>query len=63
MLFDRIPVSRVYLLHPLLVPFVRLLIFYNLRVLKRKSIASPFTRKLIRLYQGHRLYFRESKKK
>ena len=60
MLFERSPVSRVYVINPLLLPFVRLIIFYNLRLLGRKSIRSPFTRKLIRIYQGHRLYFREN---
>lgn len=61
MLFERIPVSRVYILHPVLLPLVKLIIFYNLHVLKRKSIKNSFTRKVIRLYQGHRMLFREGK--
>jgi hypothetical protein len=60
MLFDKVPVSRVYILNPLLLPFVKLVIFYNLHFLKRRSIKNAFTRNMIRLYQGHRLFFRDS---
>jgi hypothetical protein len=58
MLFDKVPVSRVYVVNPFLLPFMRLLIFYNIHLLKRKSIRSPMIRKMIRIYQGHRLYYR-----
>jgi len=61
MLFERIPGSRVYILHPLLLPLIKLIIFYNLHLLKRKSIKNSFTRKVIRLYQGYRMFFREGK--
>jgi hypothetical protein len=60
MLFERIPVSRIYVIHPFLIPFIAFIIFMNLRLLGRKSIKNPFTRKLIRLYQGHRLIAREN---
>jgi hypothetical protein len=60
MLFDRIPVTRVYILNPLLLPFVKFIIFLYMHLLKRKSIKNSFTRKLVRLYQGHRLLFREA---
>jgi len=59
MLFDRVPVSRVYIINPLLLPFIKFIIFYNIHLLRRKSIQNTFTRKIIRLYQGHRLFFRE----
>ena len=60
MLFEQSPVLRVFTINPLHLPFVRLIIFYNLYLMGRKSIISPFIRKLIRIYQGHRLYFREN---
>jgi hypothetical protein len=59
MLFERIPVSRVYILNPLLLPFVKFIIFCYVRLLRRKSIKNTFIRKLIRLYQGNRLFYRE----
>ena len=60
MLFERNPVSRVYVIHPFLLPFVRLIIFYHLHLMGRKNVKSLFVRKLIRLYQGHRLYYRDN---
>jgi hypothetical protein len=59
MLFERIPVSRVYILNPFLLPFVKFIIFFYVHLPGRKSIKNSFIRKLIRLYQGHRLYYRE----
>jgi hypothetical protein len=61
MLFERIPVSRVYIINPLLLPFIKLAIFFYMHVLQRKNFKSDFPRQLIRLYQGHRLCFRECK--
>jgi hypothetical protein len=58
MLFEAVPVSRVYILHPFLVPFIRFIIFFFIYFLRKKGIRKPFARKLIRLYQGHRLRFR-----
>jgi hypothetical protein len=59
MLFEPVPVSRVYILHPFLVPFIRFIIFLDIHLFRKRGIRNPFTRKLIRLYQGHRLPFRE----
>jgi hypothetical protein len=59
MLFERIPVSRVYILNPFLLPFVKFIIFFYVHLPGRKSIKNTFIRKLIRLYQGHRLFYRE----
>jgi hypothetical protein len=59
MLFERIPVSRAYIIHPVLLLFIRLVIFYYINILEYRNVRNSFTRKLIRLYQGYRLYFRE----
>lgn len=59
MLFERIPVSRIYLINPLILPLIKFMMFYIIQVLKRRSIRSSLLQKMIRLYQGHRLYFRE----
>ncbi len=58
MLFDPIPVSRVYILNPLLLPFIKLAIFFNLHLLGKKNFKNPLARKIIRIYQGYRLSFR-----
>lgn len=59
MLFNRVPVSRVYLLNPMLIPFVRLFIFITIGLLGRKNIRNDLGRKIIHLYQGHRMLFRD----
>ena len=59
MLFEPVPVSRVYILHPFLVPFFKFIIFFYIHLLRKRNIHNPFARKLVRMYQGHRLPFRE----
>jgi hypothetical protein len=59
MLFSRVPVSRAYLLNPMLVPFVRLFIYFNIGVLRKRNVKNDLTRKIIHLYQGHRMLFRD----
>lgn len=59
MLFKRVPTTRVYLINPILLLPIKLIIFYNICLLKRKSIRNSFTRKSINLYQGHRLLSKE----
>jgi hypothetical protein len=62
MLFKRIPVTRLYLINPLLIPWIKVYLFVILNLLHKKNVHNPFTRKLIRLYQGHRLYYKVLKR-
>jgi hypothetical protein len=62
MLFKRIPTTRVYILNPLVLPFVKLMLFFYTKVLKHKSIKNPFIRKMVSLYQGSRIRGIKSKK-
>jgi hypothetical protein len=55
MLFKRIAITRASLLNPLLVPFVKLIVFVNISVLRRKSIRNRIIRNIVFVYQGHRL--------
>ena len=62
MMFSKIPASRGYIIHPLLLLMFKLIIFWNIRILKQKVIRSPFTTIVIRLYQGSRLLEKELQK-
>jgi hypothetical protein len=55
MQFKQIPLSRGYIIHPLLLFIFKIIIFYNIRLLKRKNVKNPITQTIIRLYQGSRL--------
>jgi hypothetical protein len=55
MRFERVPITRAYILHPVLVAFIVPLIVFYIRVLKKRNINNPFVRKIISLYQGHRM--------
>jgi len=59
MLFESKPASRVFIVNPILLLIFRLIVFFNIRVLKRRSIKNEFTRKIIRIYQGNRLLNKE----
>lgn len=59
MLFQRSPITRVYIIHPLILPFVRFVAFWYIKVLRSKTIHSSFFRELIHIYHGHRLLKRE----
>jgi len=59
LLFEKIPATRIYIINPLLIPFVRVIIYTTLHFIKRKTIRNTFLRDLIRLYQGHRLLYNE----
>ncbi len=63
MLFEKIPVTRLFLLHPLLIPFIRFYLFCTIHIMNKKIVHHNFTRKLIKLYQGHRLFFKVMKRK
>jgi hypothetical protein len=55
MLFEAVPASRVFIVNPVLLFFFWMIISFNIKVLKRKSIKNELTRKIIRIYQGNRL--------
>lgn len=59
MLFKKIPVTRVYIIHPLLLPYYRFIIFIQVRLLRRKRFNSPYLRRLFRTYYGHKLLSQE----
>ena len=56
MLFKPIPVTRVYVINPIVLLFFKLIIILNIRILGRKNIHNAFTRKIIQLYQGYRIF-------
>ncbi len=60
MLFEPLPATRMYIINPLLLPFFKLIIYINVHLFKRKSIKSSFVRRVIRLYQGNRIFIKES---
>ena len=55
MLFERKPATRAFVINPLLMPFLKGIVFLYIRVLKYKNIKNPFIRKVIQLYQGTRI--------
>ena len=61
MLFEKVPTSRVYIINPLLLLIIKLIIYFNINLLKRKRIKNPFVTKIIRLYQGYRILTRKPK--
>jgi hypothetical protein len=58
MRFNRVPITRVYILHPFLVAICKPILFYYLSVLGKKTIRSRWVRKIITLYQGNRLVYK-----
>lgn len=58
MLFEKIPATRLYLINPLIIPWIKVYLYFILHLLHKKNVHNRFTRKLIRLYQGHRLYYK-----
>ncbi|HOW08719.1 MAG TPA: hypothetical protein PLX08_02850 [Bacteroidales bacterium] len=59
MLFEASPASRAFIVNPILLFLFRFIVFFNIRVLKRRSIKNELTRKIIRIYQGNRLWNKE----
>ena len=55
MLFIKTPATRVYVINPILLLFFSMVIFVNIRILKKKNIKNPFIRSIVRLYQGNRI--------
>jgi hypothetical protein len=53
MLYERIPASRVYIIHPLILKFIQLLICFNIHFLKKFYLKGFYFRTLVHLYKGH----------
>jgi hypothetical protein len=62
MLFKRVPATRLLLINPLLLPFIKLIVFVNIVLLKHHNVKNSGTRQAILLYQGHRLLTKECRK-
>jgi hypothetical protein len=58
MLFKQIPVSRVYIINPMLLLLFSTIIFIIIQVFKLKNVRNHFLRSVIYLYQGNRLLTR-----
>lgn len=58
MLFQREYMTRVFVYNPLILPFIKLSVFFTLSILKRRSIKNKFLRTVIHIYYGHRLFER-----
>jgi hypothetical protein len=58
MLFKRIPATRVYVVNPVLLPFLKLIIFFFITILKQKKIKNSLVQKMVRLIQGNRIIYK-----
>ncbi len=58
MRFDRVPITRVYIINPILLVILKTVVGFNISILKKKNISNPLVKKMITLYQGHRLLVR-----
>lgn len=52
--FERVPITRVYVLHPVLVILLKPIVFYVLSLKKKRTVRTPFMQKAVDLYYGHR---------
>lgn len=55
MRFDRIPITRVYIINPIFLAVIKLIIGFYIHILGKKNIRNPIVRKMINLYQGNRI--------
>jgi hypothetical protein len=55
MLFKRVPATRVYVINPVLLPFLKLIIFFCISIFKQKNIKNSLVQKMVRLLQGNRI--------
>jgi len=62
MLFKPVPATRVFVINPVVLIVFKLIILFNIKVLKQRRVTSPFTKKIIMLYQGHRILADELKR-
>jgi hypothetical protein len=56
--FERVPVTRIYILHPVLLIVLKPVVFYFIRIKKLHNIKNPNIRKIVDLYYGHRILTR-----
>lgn len=56
--FERVPITRVYVLHPVLVVLLKPIVFYVLSLKKKRTLRTPFLQKAVDLYYGHRMLCR-----
>jgi hypothetical protein len=55
MLFNKIPVTRVYIINPLLMPYYKIVVFLYIVILKRRHIDKDHLRRIVRIYHGNRI--------
>ncbi len=55
MLFQREYIARVFVINPLILPYFKLIVFFYLSVLKKRSIKNQLTREIIHIYYGYRI--------
>jgi len=55
MLFHRVPTTRVYVINPILLFFLKMVLFYHFGILKQKNSTNRIVRKIVSLVQGSRI--------
>lgn len=55
MLFERIPATRVFIINPFFLSYIRLFLFIYIKILNKKSIKNSFIRYAVIIYQGQRI--------
>ncbi len=55
MRFDRVPINRVYIIHPVLLILLKLVVYYYVHILGKRNTSNQWIRRVITLYQGHRV--------
>ena len=54
MRFVRVPITRVYVIHPLLIAVFKPLIYFYVSVLGKRTVHNQWLRQIVTLYQGYR---------
>jgi hypothetical protein len=54
MLFNIVPLSRGYIINPVLLALIKFLVFVTIKIFNKKHIKYRWLRHIIWLYQGHR---------
>ncbi len=55
MRFDRVPITRVYILNPILLILIKSIVTFYISILGKRSFKNTMLRKVVDLYQGHRI--------
>lgn len=55
MRFERVPITRVYILHPAFALTAKIILFIAIRLFKKRNFQNKFFRQLACIYHGHRL--------